>query len=670
MKTAKYNAIDFGSIDPRHFLPLLRERILEAKNKIEAIKQQNEPPSFENTNLKIEGTFDEVNLLSNVFHSLYNAHTNDDLQQAALNFDPELAQFTIEILTDSALFTRVKAVYEERHQQGYEGEELRLIEKHFRDFVRSGALLDASGKERLKQIDEALARLAPAFSENVLSATNSFEMLLTQEEELRGLPISLRESAAEAAQSRGKDGWLFTLQAPSYLPFMMYSEHRPLREKMWRAYNSRCFKDQFDNSKVVLETVQLRAERAKLLGYASHAHFVLEERMAETPEQVEAFLNKLLNLSKIAAEKELKDLKAFVSASKGPTDLMPWDVAFYSERLKEQRFQFSEEALRPYFHLESVVAGVFEHARRLYGLNFRQTDEISVYQNDVKVYEVTRNDGKEFVGLLYTDFFPRETKRGGAWMSTFHNQGLFKGAPQRPHVSIVCNFTKPTSDKPSLLTYVEVKTLFHEFGHALHGLLSNCKYSALAGTNVYWDFVELPSQIMENWVEEEESLKIFARHYESGEALPNEMARRLKETSRFMAGMSSLRQINFAMLDMAWHGSISKEAFDLGEFERKATSVAQILPRIEGSNISTSFSHIFAGGYSAGYYSYKWAEVLDADAFELFKEKGLFNTEVSSRFLDNILSRGDSEHPMTLYKRFRGREPDPEALLRRDGFIS
>jgi peptidyl-dipeptidase Dcp len=488
---------------------------------------------------------------------------------------------------------------------------------------------------------------------------------------LVGLPEGVIEAAAQEAERKGHKGkWLFNLQAPSFLPFMQYAQNRELRKKLWLAYNSRAFQDQFDNREVVKKITRLRHDRAQLLGFKSHADFILSERMAQTPLQVMKFLNELLIPSKKAAEKDIAELRAFKKSIDGNDEVMPWDFAFYSEKLKEKKYKFNDEELRPYFKLETVVEGVFEHARRLYGITFKEVLDVPKYHPDVRTFEVREERTQNYVGLLYTDFFPRETKKGGAWMTVYREQGYYKGQVRRPHVSIVCNFTKPTASKPSLLTYDEVQTLFHEFGHALHGLLSQVTYRSLAGTNVYWDFVELPSQIMENWVKEKESLDIFARHYQTKQPIPAELVEKIKKSFQFQAGYYSMRQLQFGFLDMAWHQQDPAAIDDVDAFENKMTDMTRVLPKIPGTNVSCSFSHIFAGGYSAGYYSYKWAEVLDADAFEYFKEVGLFDKHVAEKFKSHILSRGGTEHPMELYKKFRGREPDPKALLRREGLLN
>lgn len=669
-----HGAFPFDQLKKEHFKPALDEAVKEAKQKLEKIRSQSSPANFENTILALETCSENVQRVGSIFFNLLGTNSDDELQAMAREISPRLADFSSDVLLDSTLFARVKTVYENRNT--LQGEDLRLTEKAYKDFARNGGLLDEAKKERLRAIDQQLATLSPEFSDNVLKATNEFKLVLENKDDLAGLPESAVEAAAQAGKTAGLDGkWLFNLHAPSYLPFMTYSDRRDLREKMWRAYNSRAFRDAHNNEDVAKKLVQLRNDRAHLLGYKTHADFVLEERMAEKPEKVTAFLERLLDKAKPAAERDVAAVRALKKELSGDEQLMPWDYGYYSEKLKMRSYDFDDEQLRPYFKLENVIHGVFEHARQLYGLKFKEISGIPIYHPDVKTFEVVDEDSGRFIGLFYADFFPRDSKRGGAWMSSFQEQGLQGGKIERPHVTIVCNFTQPTPTKPSLLTFDEVSTLFHEFGHSLHGLLSDCKYVSLGGTNVYWDFVELPSQIMENWALEKEALDLFAVHYQTGEKIPKELTEKIRAAARFQAGYQAVRQLQFALLDMAWHSlDLSTEAAraqisDVAAFEKKIVARTALLPRIEGTNISSSFSHIFAGGYSAGYYSYKWAEVLDADAFEYFKEKGLFNREVARLFREHILSRGGTQHPMELYKKFRGREPDPDALLRRDGLI-
>lgn len=668
--TNKDQAVPFDLIKVEHYLPALDEAVKVAKENIAKIKANSAAPDFENTIVALEAASELSDKIASIYSNLEVANADEPLQALAKEIYPKLTALSSDISLDDEIFKRVKAVYDKRESLKLNKEQSRLLEKTYLAFTRNGALLSGQDKETLRQIDQELSVLGPKYSENVLKATNAFEMVLDKKEDVEGLPEGVLEGAAAMAEAKGHKGkWLFNLQIPSYLPFMTYAHSRPLREKMWRAYSSRAYKGEFDNQETVLKIVELRNKRAKLLGFESHADFVLAERMAKDPKTVKEFLNKLLAASKAAGQKDVAEIANFANKLDGLVEIKPWDFGYYSEKLKEEKYAFNEEDLRPFFKLENVVEGVFAHAKKLYGLTFKENKNIPVYHPEVKAYEIYEEQSGKYMGLFYTDYFPRETKKGGAWMTQFRGQGLIENEMKRPHVSIVCNFTKPTPTKPSLLTYDEVRTLFHEFGHALHGILSECTYQSLSGTSVYWDFVELPSQIMENWVGEKEGLDLFARHYETNQPMPADLIEKLKASQKFQAGYMSCRQLQFGMLDMAWHSTDPGAIKDVDSFEDKATSETRLFPRVEGANSSCSFSHIFAGGYSAGYYSYKWAEVLDADAFEYFKEEGLFNQDVAKKFKDNILSRGGTEHPMELYKKFRGREPDPNALLRRDGLI-
>lgn len=668
--TAKDQAVPFDQIKVEHYIPAVEEAIKIAKQNIAKIKANTAMPNFENTIQALESSSELADMVGGIYGNMEVANADEALQALAKDIYPKLTALSSDISLDEEIFKKVKAVYDNRESLNLNKEQMRLLEKTYLSFTRNGALLNPQDKETLRQIDQEMSVLGPKYSENVLKATNSFEMYLDKKEDVEGLPEGALEGAAAMAEAKGQKGkWLFNLQIPSYLPFLTYAKNRALREKMWRAYASRAFRGDYDNQANVLKIVELRAKRAKLLGFNTHADFVLAERMAKNPQTVNEFLNKLLKASREAGKRDLAEVAEYANKLDGIKDLQPWDFAYYSEKLKEEKYSFNEEDLRPYFKLENVVEGVFAHAKKLYGLTFKENKDIPVYHPEVKAYEIYEEKTGKYMGLFYTDYFPRETKKGGAWMTQFRGQGLIDGEMKRPHVSIVCNFTKPTPTKPSLLTYDEVRTLFHEFGHALHGMLSECTYQSLSGTNVYWDFVELPSQIMENWVGEKEGLDLFARHYLTNEPMPADLIQKLKASQKFQAGYSSCRQLQFAMMDMAWHTTDPSQIKDVDAFEEKATADTRLFPKLEGVNSSVSFSHIFAGGYSAGYYSYKWAEVLDADAFEYFKEKGLFNEEIAKKFKENILSRGGTEHPMELYKRFRGREPDTNALLRRDGLI-
>jgi len=666
------NAVCFSKIKPEHFIPALDKAIVLAKNNIEAIKSCKDPLSFINTAEALEVASEEVERISGIYHYLYSAEGPDEIHALAKDIAQNLATFGSDVSLDSALFERIKKLYQNRSSLKLNTEETRLLEKQYNDFVRNGALLSEEQKNQLRAIDQELAALAPVFSENVLRATNKFEMILTNENDLDGLPEGAREAAKALADYKGlKNSWIFNLQYPSFAPFIQYASNRKLREKLWRAHNTKCFNDDYDNQQNILKIVKLRNQRAQLLGYQNHAAFVLEERMAQTPEKVMEFLDSLYGPYRKAAEKDIAELKAYKQSLDGGNieEFMPWDYAYYSEKLKEQKYRFNSEELRPFFPLDKCIQGIFEHARRLFDLKFQPANNVEVYHPDVKVYEVRDAKTNEFVALFYTDLFPRETKKSGAWATTLREQGLYKGALRRPHAAIVCNFTEPTPSKPSLLTFDEVSTLFHEFGHALHMMLSQCRYHSLSGANVYWDFVELPSQIMENWIDHQESLDIFAHHYETGKPLPQELVKKINDSSLFQIGYFSVRQLAFCYLDMAWHTADLSQIKSLIDFEKSVTEKTRLLPWIDGTCASTHFSHIFAGGYSAGYYSYKWAEVLDADAFEYFKEEGLFNRDIGQKFKDQILSRGGTEHPMDIYKKFRGREPDHQALLRREGLL-
>lgn len=667
--TLKDQAIPFDQIKVEHFMPALNFALDEAKKNVAAVKSQKEV-TFLNTILALEAASEKIDSIAGIYFNLFSAEANPALQGLAQQISPMLSAFSSDISLDAELFQKIKFVYDHLKELNLNAEQSKLTEKMYVDFARNGALLTAEKKERLRQLDQELSILSPQFSENVLNATNAYELWIDNKADLAGLPEGAVEAAAQSAEQKGKKGqWLFTLNGPSLLPFLTYADNTHLREKLWRASSSKAFGGEYDNRGLIKKMIELRSERAQILGYKTYADYVLEERMAKNTQTVFSFLERLVEPSKKAAQKDLTELQNFRQELEGKSEIKPWDFAYYSEKLKEKKYAFNEEELRPYFKLENVIEGVFEHAKRLFGLTFKPVTGLPVYHPDVKTFEVYDVASNDYIGLFYMDFFPRETKKGGAWMTNFREQGTWQDQVKRPHVSIVCNFTKPTPTKPSLLNYDEVRTLFHEFGHALHGLLSKVNYRSLSGTNVYWDFVELPSQIMENWAGEKEGLDIFARHYETNEPIPAELVKKIKMADKFQAGWMSLRQISFAWLDMKWHTANPKDIGDVDQFENDATAATRLIPKELGTNQSCSFSHIFSGGYAAGYYSYKWAEVLDADAFEFFKEKGLFNSEVATKFKNSILSRGGTAHPMDLYKEFRGREPDPNSLLRRDGLV-
>jgi Zn-dependent oligopeptidase len=667
--TTHFEAVPFDAIKNEHFIPALKQAIQEAKQEIEAIIKNSEQPNFENTILALELTGKDVDKVSNVLFNLNTAETNPEIQKITKEASPLLTEYGNDITLNQTLFEKIKAVFQQKDQLNLDTESQQLLEKTYKAFARNGANLNENDKNTLREIDKRKAELTLQFSENVLAETNAFVLEITDEADLAGLPASVLEASLETAQKMSKKVWVFTLHQPSYQPFMTYSDRRELREKMFLASMSKAFKDnENDNRPLVKEIVKLRSQRAKLLGYASHADFVLEERMATSPQKVFSFLDEILNYAKPMAQTQMQELTQY-ARSQGfeETQLQRWDFAYYAEKLKKDKYEIDDEVLRPYFKLENVVSGVFEVAKKLYGLNF-STTQVPVYQEDVTVYNVTDERG-DHIALFYADFFPREGKKGGAWMTSFREQFMQNGKNIRPHVSIVCNFTKPTPTTPSLLTFGEVTTLFHEFGHALHGMLANTTYQSLSGTNVFQDFVELPSQILENWCYEKQCLDLFARHYETQEPIPQTFIQKIKESSKFLEGYSTLRQLSFGLLDMAWYAQDNTSVEDVATFERKILAPTELFPTVENTNMSCQFSHIFAGGYAAGYYSYKWAEVLDADAFELFQQKGIFDSQTANLFRENILSKGGSEHPMTLYKRFRGHEPSVKALLKRSGLI-
>ena len=662
-----FNTPPFSKISNTDFKPAIKKAIEIAKAEIDKIINNSEEANFKNTTVALDFTGEKLNRITSIFFNLNAAETNDEIQKIAQEVSPWLTAFKNDITLNEDLFKKVKSVFDNRETLNLTPEQAMLLDKQYKSFARNGANLNDTDKIKLRKIDAKLSKLSLQFGENVLAETNAFEMHLTDENDLAGLPDSVRESAREVAKSKEKKGWVFTLDYPSYVPFLTYAENRELRKKMAIAAGKKAFQNnEFNNEKIVLEIVNLRHQRANLLGYKTHAHFVLEERMAESPEKVIEFSNNLLKKAKPAAIKEFENLENYAKKIDKIDQLQKWDGAYYSEKLKKELFDLDQELLKPYFKLENVIAGVFTIANRLYDLNFEETSDLDKYHEDVKTYRVTDNNGK-FISIFYADFHPRKGKRNGAWMTSYKAQQVKNKINERPQVSIVCNFTKPTETKPSLLTFNEVTTLFHEFGHALHGMLADTTYGSLSGTSVSWDFVELPSQILENWCYEKEALELFAKHYKTGEVIPMKYIEKIKESASFHEGMQTLRQLSFGLLDMKWHGQNPSKIVSIKEFENEAFATTKLYPDVIENSMSTAFSHIFQGGYSAGYYSYKWAEVLDADAFEYFLEKGIFNKEVASKFKENILSKGGTEKPMSLYKRFRGKAPKPEALLKRAG---
>lgn len=663
-----YDSAPFSIIKNDHFLPAFEASIKEAKKEIDQIVANPEPPNFENTLAVLEFSGNKLNRISSIFFNLNAAETTDEIQKIAQEVSPMLSEFANDISLNKGLFKRIAKVYEKRADLGLTPEQNMLLEKNYKAFVRNGANLKEADKEVLRDIDKRKSKLGLKFGENVLAETNQYELLITDQKDLSGLPEGVIEAARMLAEDKKSDGWIFTLDYPSYIPFMTYADNRTLREKISKAFGARGMQNNdYNNEQVVKDIVNLRHQRAQLLGYDSHAHYVLEERMAEKPEKVMDFLEKLLKKAKPAAEKEFQMLKDLAKKD-GIESIEKWDGAYYAEKLKKLLFDLDDEKLKPYFKLENVIQGVFDIAGKLYDLHFESVNNVDTYHKEVKTYEVSNSKG-ELVALFYADFFPRKGKRNGAWMTSYKSQWKEGDVNSRPHISIVCNFTKPTASKPSLLTFNEVTTLFHEFGHALHGMLANTTYPNLSGTSVYWDFVELPSQILENWCFEKEALTLFARHYDTKEPIPMELVQKIKDSSNFLEGIATLRQLSFGMLDMSYHAHDPSGINNIKEFEKEAFGATQLYPDVEENCMSTAFSHIFQGGYSAGYYSYKWAEVLDADAFEAFKEAGIFNKEVAKKFKDNILSKGGTEKPMVLYKRFRGKEPTVDALLKRAGLL-
>ena len=664
--TAPHGAPQFTQITNEHYKPAFEQAVREARADIAAIVGNAQAPTFANTIEALEFSGRRLDRISNIFFNLNEAHTNDTMQALALELSPMLTEFSNDVSLDPKLFARVKAVYDRRESLGLNAEQRRLLEKTYKGFARSGAALSDGDKKIYRELTARLSELSLQFNQNSLAATNAFTLHVTDPAVVGELPDFVREGMAAEAKERGLDGWVVTLQIPSMVPFMTYSSNRALKEKLWRAYNTRCVGGEFDNSAIVEEIADKRLQLAGLLGYETYADYVLEERMAESSPTVNAFLAELLDRAVEAARRDVETVAGYARAQGFDAELMPWDFGYYSEKLKHERYELSEELTKPYFQLENVRRGMFELANRLYGITLRENPEIPVYHPDVKAYEVFDADGS-FLAVLYMDFFPRASKRGGAWMTEFRQQGVENGVETRPLISVVYNFTKPTDSLPSLLTFDEVTTMLHEFGHALHGIFAAGTYPSLTGTAVYRDFVELPSQIMENWAYEKEFLDLFAVDYRTGEKMPAELIRRILDAKNYLAAYSHIRQVAYGLCDMAWHSISEPVKMPVVDFEKKAIARAQVLPYVDGQCTSTSFGHIFSGGYAAGYYGYKWAEVLEADAFSLFKEKGIFDRETAASFRENILSKGGSEHPMKLYVRFRGHKPDTQALFDKMG---
>ena len=665
-----HGTVPFHLIKTEHFEPALRQGIERHNEEIAAIVNQPEAPDFTNTIVALEKSGGLLNRVSTVFGNLLSAETSDEMQAIAEKMMPLLSEHSNNITLNEKLFARIKTVYETTDKETLSQEDRMLLQTTYDGFIRSGANLTPEQKERFRQISSEMSVLTLRFSQNNLKETNAYELPLAADQ-LDGLPESALNAYAQTAREKGKEGHIVTLQAPSFVPFMKYSRHRELRRQLYMAYNTQCTHDnEYNNQEIVQKLVNLRLERAQLLGFQTVADYVLTQRMAENSENVYRLLNQLLDAYAPTAHQEVQEVQALAKELDGEDfELLPWDWAFYSEKLKEKKFNLNEESLRPYFELNRVIEGVFGLATRLYGITFQANPDIPVYHPEVTAYEVFDKDGS-FLAVLYADFHPRASKRSGAWMTSYKEQWKDENGNSRPHVSVTMNFTKPSADQPALLTFGEVNTFLHEFGHALHGMFADTTYQSLSGTNVYWDFVELPSQFMENFAIEKDFLNTFAQHYETGENIPEELIQRIVDASNFNVAYACLRQLSFGLLDMAWYTRTEPFDGDIQAYEKQAWKKAQILPTVEGTCMTVQFSHIMAGGYAAGYYSYKWAEVLDADAFSLFKEKGIFHPDTANSFRENVLSKGGTEHPMTLYKRFRRQEPGIDALLKRNGIIN
>ena len=665
-----HDTVPFDRIAVEHYAPAIRRGIECQNEEIDTIVNNLESANFHNTILALEKSGQLLHRVEVVFDNLLNAETNDAMQELAKELMPLLSEHANNITLNERLFERVKTAYEHRNNEPLTAEQRKLTEDTYEGFVRSGANLQGADKEKYRELSRQLSLLTLQFSENNLKETNDYQLVLTDEAQLKGLPQRAIDAAAETAREKQQEGWVFTLHAPSYVPFLTYAADRDLRKEIYMAYNTKCtHANACNNLDIVKQLVNTRLALAQLLGYKDYATYKLERRMAQNSANVYHLLDQLLEAYKPTAQKEYAEVQALAREEQGADfTLMPWDWGYYSQKLKDRKFNLNDEMLRPYFELENVKKGVFGLATRLYGITFQKNPDIPVYHKDVEAFDVFDKDGS-FLAVLYTDFHPREGKRSGAWMTSYKEQWIDEktGENSRPHVSLVMNFTKPTQDKPALLTFGEVETFLHEFGHSLHGMFANTTYASLSGTNVYWDFVELPSQFMENFAVEKEFLHTFARHYQTGELIPDELVQRIVNSRNFNAAYACLRQVSFGLLDMAWYTRTTPFEGDVMAYEKQAWARAQILPSVEGTCMSTQFSHIFAGGYSAGYYSYKWAEVLDADAFSLFKKQGIFDQKTAFSFRENILSRGGTEHPMTLYKRFRRQEPTIDALLIRNG---
>ncbi len=666
---APFGAPEFDKIKNEHYLPAFEAGIAEAKAEVDAIVANEEEPTFENTIEAMEYSGQTLSKVAGVFYNIMEANTNDEMQQIAEQVSPMLTEYSMYVSLNAPLFERVKAVYEKRNELGLDKDQMKILENSYKGFVRGGANLSDEDKELYSKWSEELSLTQLQFSKNILAATNAYTLHITDTADLAGLPEYVRTMGAETAAEKGLEGWAYTLDAPSYVPFCKYSTKRDLRRQMWTAYNTRATSGENDNTDIVKKIVDLRIKIANILGYETYADYALEERMAKSKDTVNEFIQSLMVPSLPYAKKDVEAVYAYaVKNGFEDTKLMPWDFSFWSERYQEAEYALSAEELKPYFNLESCIDAVFGLATQLYGISFTELHNVPVYHEDVKVYEVNDADGRH-LALFYADFFPRASKRGGAWMTEFRGQSIQNGVEKRPFISIVCNFTKPTADAPALITHDELTTFLHEFGHALHGIFAEGRYPSITGTSVSRDFVELPSQIMENWGYEPEYLNSFAKHYQTGEPIPAELIEKVVAAKNYLSGYAQVRQLNYGYLDMAWHTLTELPEVSAIEWEHKTLAPYSVMPAVEGAVFSPAFSHIFSGGYSAGYYSYKWAEVLEADAFSLFKEKGIFNTEVSHSFRENILSKGSCEDADVLYRNFRGHDPQPEALMKKLGLV-
>jgi len=658
----------FDKIKDEHFRPAFKAALEQHNQEIDVIVNDTESPTFENTIVALENAGSTLGNISRVFFNLNSAHTNDSIQAIAKDMAPVLSAHGDEISLNEKLFARVKTVYDKRDSLQLDAEDTKLLEETYKGFVRAGANLSESDKEKLKKINAELSVLTNDFGQNLLAETNAYELVVDKEEDLAGLPAALKQAAADAAKAKGQEGkWIFTLQNPSVMPFLQYADNRELRQEIWNAYQMRGNNgNDNDNKEILLKTANLRLEKAKLLGYSSHAAYVLEEAMAENPANVYALLNRIWTPALEKAKAEAADIQKEIEAARGDFQVAPYDWRYYQEKIRKAKYALNEEEIKPYFSLAAVRQGAFDTANKLYGLSFVALSNVPTYHEEVEVYEVKDRDG-EHLGLLYADFFPRESKRGGAWMTSYRSQYTKDDGRVAPVISIVCNFTKPVGDAPALLTFDEATTLFHEFGHALHGLLSNVKYRSLAGTSVSRDFVELPSQVMENWAADPEVLKTYAKHYQTGEAIPDTLIEKMEQAGTFDQGFATVEYVAASLLDLDYHATTKPIEGDINAFEaagmQKIGLIDAIIPRYR----STYFQHIFSGGYSAGYYAYIWAEVLDSDAFAAFKENGLFDQATATSFRKNILEKGGTGNPAEMYKQFRGKDPDPVHLMKKRG---